>query len=174
MLTPAASPVAAEPIPVPFARCSLRSIRLLVGFTLVADEAADARRILLCTLGLGSADPCAALFRLTAAARVSPAVAWSLDAALAVTLDGRGEGLRSASVAALADSWRERGGAIRGAQLAALVWRLARDPRPCVRPLEREIVRGLEPEDLVSDAPFQCARPLGEPRERRQGARAVR
>jgi hypothetical protein len=70
-------PTGSAPEWVPFADCALRSARLLVGFTLVTDEAARARSILSWTVIRGSFDRCNALFGITAAVRAVPGVAWT-------------------------------------------------------------------------------------------------
>lgn len=136
----------------PFAHCALRSVRLLVGFTLLADEAADSRDFLLRASGLGHATACDALFRMTAAVRGVPAFGGTFDASLARVLGGRAAAFERRCVASLAEHWSQRAGSLRGPDLAAFVWWLARDPEVGVRPLEREVVRSLEPVHLLSHA----------------------
>ncbi len=123
---------------------------------LVADEASPAGNALLRIVVPVPTRGCR-LCGMTAAVREVPAVAWSFDAALSFVLGARVAHLEGLSVATLADLWRERGPALEGLDLAALIWWLARDRRVCVHPLEREIVRCVAPERLVPGYHVPCA-----------------
>ncbi len=147
----------------PFARCSLGSVRLLVGFTLLAEEAVAARSFLLRTAGLDCTLPCAVLLPMTAAVRNVPAFGGRFDASLAMVLGSCVGAFDHRSVSSLAEYWSERAESLRGLELAALVWWLARDPRFCVRPLERKVVRSIDSGRLL---PHPWAQGLAEPRRR--------
>ncbi len=140
--------------PRPFAGCALRSLPLLACFVLCSNEARAVRSGLLRLAGVEASRPCEALYDLVAIARSSPGGGWALDGALAPVLGPQSARFEAASVAELADLWWREGSDLRGTALAALVWQLARGPRPAVRPLERQIVRNLEPERLFCEADF--------------------
>lgn len=160
----------------PFAACELRSLRLLVGYALVAEEAALARGALLRWLPPGPLAPlartCAALPALVAAAREGSGPRFALDAALGLVLDTHAQPYRMRRTHGLAELWMAERRTLAGPPLAALLWRLARDGHPALRPLERRVAAATEPErllDLAQRTALGCAgaaRPHPEPARR--------
>jgi len=128
----------------PFSASSPEAVHLLVAFVLEAEEARDARRA---WLGPDAAAP-------PGGGEMPPdglplASACALDGLLAGLLGPHARAFEGRSVAALAELWWREKHLLRGAALAALLWRLARDDRAAVRPLERQVARGMDSRRLL-------------------------
>jgi hypothetical protein len=134
----------------PFARCELGSLRLLAGFVLVSDEAEPVRSALIRLAEWPQGRLCHALPSIVAATREHARVARVLDGVLEALLGDAAEQIEGLSIAALAELWQRERSRLSGESLAALVWRLARDGRTAAQPLERRVVRCVQPVDLLS------------------------
>jgi len=134
---------------VPFRTASLHSLRLLAGFALLAEETGPGRETLLAAAHAEDAPPCLALIRVLAGLQVSDSLRGALDAILAVGLGPRARPYRALPAASLAALWHRRRPHLEGADLAALLWWVARSPQPALRPLERAIAAGCDPSRLL-------------------------
>jgi hypothetical protein len=134
----------------PFASSSLAALRLLVGYALHAAETAAGRPTLLAHAGATAARPCQRVFAVTAACCTDRAMAGVLDGLLAATLGDTARPYANASAAKVARFWRERGHALEGPALGAILWQVARRHESGFRALEGEIVRACPPERLLS------------------------
>jgi len=86
-------------------------------------------------------------------------VARRFDGLLAVVLAERSVAFDALCTSDLADFWWARRGTLEGVDLAALIWRVARDESVAVRALERKLLREIDPSRLFSRA--QRARVFG-------------
>jgi hypothetical protein len=73
-----------------------------------------------------------------------------LDGLLAATLGDTARPYANASAAKVARFWRQRGHALEGPALGAILWQVARRHESGFRALEGEIVRACPPERLLS------------------------
>lgn len=158
--------------PAPFGSSSLGALRLLVGFALVAEEAAPARATLLAHAGAAGARPCEALLSVLRALRHGPVVPAVLDGLLAATLGREAARFARRSAPELAACWRERRDGLDGRELAALLWQVARRDGGAFRALEEEIACAITPLHLLS--PQQRALALVHPLPAADGRRATR
>jgi hypothetical protein len=125
----------------PFRACSLGALRLLVGYALLSDDTREVRPLLLEHARAQGLPPCQALLQVVAASRSRECVSGVLDAVLAAASSRVAACPRGRSVAALAERWCDEGADLAGAELAALLWRVARENGPAWRALERKICR---------------------------------
>lgn len=144
---------------VPFRACSLGALRLLVGFALLSDDTRAVRPLLLEHARARGLPPCQALLQVLAASRTSDCVSGVLDAVLAAGLARSAAEHRTGSPCALAECWSRRGAALDGADLAALLWCVARRNGPAWRALETKITRSASLERLLARS--SAAEPLG-------------
>lgn len=134
----------------PFRNCSLGALRLLVGYALLSDDVRELRPLLLEHARARGLPPCQALLQVLAASRTRECVSGVLDAALAAAASRAATCPRGESVAALAERWSVEGAELAGAELAALLWRVARENGPAWRALEAKICRAATLERLMA------------------------
>ena len=141
----------------PLAECSTCVLKLLIGLVFAADEAAEALALVGGDPSPGGLREAAVLQKLIDSVHASTRASEHLDAILARELGVERRRYEGRSLCELAELWAAARHCLRGRQLAALLWTVARNNEAAFRKLESCLAKEIE---------VLAIRSLGQTRER--------